>query len=239
MPLLLLGLMAGASFFLGYQLLPVADNDNENNSEIVTDNPQDNSPVNNPLPEKEEPQEEEKVQSPQPQPEETPITQLPSEEETIDNSPETPSKPQPVTPPSQPDIPQNRVSAIGMKATQLSQKWGQPSSKYLAYGDRVTVLAYDSPLPNIEQIKYLVSNNDRQIVQVELFVSPNSGLNVITDGINQSIQGKVSREVEKAINEVLLGKTDLRSFFVGDYQGMVQKRNQTIEIRVWNRQFSL
>ena len=99
-------------------------------------------------------------------------------------------------------------------------------------------MSYDNPLPKIEKAKYLISNDTQKVVQLELVVSAQSEAAFVTNIMSQSVDNRLGQEVTNAVQEVLTGQTDLRSFYVGDYQGMAQIRNQRVEIRIWDRQFS-
>lgn len=129
------------------------------------------------------------------------------------------------------------VASLGISTAELAQKFGQPSSKNLAKGDTVTIATYDNPTPGIAQINYIIDNKDNNLTQIELSLSPQTGLEVITATVNQAVNGGVTAGVQEAIRAVIDGETDLRSFNVGKYQGMIQKRDNLIEVRMWDANF--
>ena len=235
LPLLLLSLIAIISFLFGYQLWKIAGENREQSPEITLEQPLEELPNSDVSQEKDD-----KLKSSDKKNQDNSSTLPPKAKNPINSSP-SPSqdtKPQPKPPEPVENLPVNTISPIGLASDELSQKWGQPSYTNLAYGDRVTVVAYNNPQPNIEQIKYLVSNQTNRVVQVEFTVSSQSKIALITNVMNQSIDGSISNQVKNAIEEVLTGKTDLRSFYVDNYQGMAQIRNRRLEIRIWDRQFS-
>ena len=248
-PWFFLSLIAVTGFLFGYQLLKTANQNQDNNLQIVQENLVEEQPDFNQIKEKikneidniDEPSPEETEDnsiSANASSTETPIDSSPSLESDTSTSNNRQQSSTNITPGQPKKISSPRISPIGLSAVELNKIWGQPSYKSLAYGDRVTVVAYNNPQAKVKQIKYLVSNQNSQVVQVELIVSPTSNIDFITARVNQSIKGNISPDVQGAIQEVLTGQTDLRSFNFGKYQGMVQKRNQKLEVRVWDRQFT-
>ena len=229
--------MALGSFWIGYQALQTASN-NPNLEEIIDDSatspPQTDKPVGIDPTENQTSIDKDKEQKSTG--DDTPQNPVNSDKksETIE-TPEVVKNNPPIqtTPPNNNQNISGEQSPIGLTSGDLNRKWGQPDLKYLTSNDRVTVVAYDNPLPQIDKIKYSLNNSNEQITQVELVVANNSNLSQVISNLNTSMAVKVTSDVESAIAEVVQGQTDLRSFYIGKYKGMAQKRGERLEIRVW------
>ena len=240
LPLVLLPLMAITSFLFGYQLWKQGEN-NDSTSEVVSEQPVEDQSIGevNQTQENDTNIDEEK-------PEDNSLSNLPTEEQNSSNSTPFPKEDNTsadnsneFNPPDELEDEIKTLPPIGLSAKELTRRWGKPSYQNLAYDNRVTIVAYDNPFPRIKQVKYLVSNETKEVVQVDFVVSSKIRMRLISQMMNRAFKSQMSDEVKHAITEVLTGQTDLRSFYIGEYQGMVQRRNQRIEIRVWDREFSL
>ena len=239
LPLILLPIIAIASFWIGYQLLnkDSADNNNQNDSsQIEVDNstpPRQIGESNPASQEKEEKNKEDKQKDGDQNPISENSETLTPESETIEPTlPVGENPPREKTPPTPVENPRVE-SPIGLTSRDLNQKWGQPDLKYLTSNDRVTVVVYNQPLPKVEQIKYSITNANQQIGQVELVIANNSSVQQVINNINTAVSVNISAETRNAIAEVVDGKTDLRSFYVDKYRGMAQRRGNRLEIRIW------
>lgn len=238
-PLLFLPLIAIVSFFFGYQLWNQANQDNRNDTPVaITEEQPVKEEVNTPVKETSENNNqvtedntEGNVVSETPTATENPTDSLsiPLENNGAEDNGNSQNN-------NEQDV--GNTPFISLSNQELSRKWGTPSHQDLGYDNRVTITTYDNPYPRIEQIKYLVSNESKQVVQVDFVFSSKIRPIVVTRVINRSLNSKVAPEVEDAIAEVFTGQTDLRSFYLGAYQGMVQRRNERVEIRVWDRDFA-
>ena len=233
LPLVLLPLMAITSFLFGYQLWKQLES--SNNSEEVATEQQSTKQVNPPE------ESDTKIEN---EDDKTPPS-LSTEEPNSSNSSifrekkDTTDNNNDFNTPEEVEDEIKTLSPIGLSAQELNRKWGKPSYQNFAYDNRVTIFAYNNPFPRIEQVKYLVSNETQEIVQIDLVVSSKIPTNLISRLMNRTFKSQMSNEAKYAIAEVLKGKTDLRSFYLGnEYQGMVQRRNEQVEIRVWDRKFS-
>jgi serine/threonine-protein kinase len=240
-PLLLLPLIGIAGFAFGYQLWNQVNQGNQDSNKTpvaVTEKPV-NEDIKNPV----ETTPRNNNQTTEEQPEDNPVAQTPTASENPPDSSSIPLEDKGVEDKSNSDNSNEQqdmvnIPSIGLSNQEFTKKWGKPSSQDLAYNDRVTIVAYNNPLPRIEQVKYLVSNESKQVVRVDLVVSAKIRPIVMSGLLSQAFNAQITPEVQNAIAEVFTGQTDLRSFHLGDYQGMVQKRNERIEIRVWERDFA-
>ena len=233
LPLILLPLMAITSFLFGYQLWKQGDNSNI--PEIVKE-----QPLEDPSDEQINTSKQDEPQVNAEEPEDNFLSQKPKQEQNSSNSiPFSLEDNNDFNIPDELEEEIQTLPPIGLSAQELSRRWGKPSYEDLAYDNKVTLVAYDNPFPRIEQVKYLVSNETKEVVQIDFVVSSQTRMRLISRIMNRAFHDQINDEIKYAIAEVLTGKTDLRSFYFGNYQGMVQKRNQRIEIRVWDRDFSL
>ncbi len=246
LPLIFLSLVAIASFFFGYQLF-WTNNDHRN---VNNSNPEPEPELNTEtLPQNRENNrinEDKKSTFPLPK-QGTPDNQNnktvnnPIENNDNNNNPSSETITQ--TPTNTPNLPEEKspvkitasplpVSNIGASTTELNQKWGQPLNKQ-AMDSGKTLVSYGSPSPEIQDIRYIVDNQSDKVIQVELIISPQNNVETITATVDKAINGNITAEVKDAIIQVINNETDLRSFNLGTYQGMIQKRGDRVEIRLW------
>ena len=62
-------------------------------------------------------------------------------------------------------------------------------------------------------------------------------LTVIEGKLQQMLQGQITPEIREALAQVYRQETDLRSFAIADWEGMIQRQQgNRIVIRVWEKE---
>ncbi|WP_330202852.1 serine/threonine-protein kinase [Cyanobacterium sp. Dongsha4] len=253
-PLIFLSLVAIASFFFGYKFF-WSTNDNTTSNNLRLENPVDGDlpreKENNPL------TQDKRSTFPFNKPK-TSDNQIPEStdnnnptDKTIDNEqPQTnqtevennqgnitEKKPDTVSPNSTPVIitaSPLAISSIGASTSELNQRWGQPLNKNLTDSGN-TVVSYNGGSSQIQEISYIIDNQTDRVIQVELIISPQSNIETIIATVNKALNGNITSGVQDAIAQVMNNETDLRSFNLSNYQGMIQKRQNRLEIRLWSK----
>ena len=97
---------------------------------------------------------------------------------------------------------------------------------------------YQDVVPNQVDLGYLFDTNTGRLRQTEVSFAQSVGLGVMQKTLNDLLGGKAPGSVEGALKQVYQRKTDLRSFRVGNFKGMI-KRNQKdrIYIGIWEANF--
>ncbi len=234
LPLLLIGGIGGGAFALGFSLFspkersrPIVFPESRVQTFPQIEFP---SPEASPTPEPETP--------PEPSPEESPQTS-PKPPEVIVESIRKPS-PQPKPTPEK-----NRGSSIrvpifvtGTKDSQLLEALGEPTSNRKGYWSNSRAWLYQDVVPNQVDLGYLFDTNTGRLRQTEVSFAQSVGLGVMQKTLNDLLGGNTPGSVEGALKQVYQRKTDLRSFRVGNFKGMI-KRNQKdrIYIGIWEANF--
>lgn len=247
LPLFLLSAIALGTFVFGFNVL--LDKSNNSESETVTET---NIPPSFPLDNNTNPDEEEKPDT-ETKPE---ITESNTEnrEETPPNQPEViedtppkviskPKKKPPSIPNNQEDssvvtLPSIPIIGIGTSEKELINKLGKPTSQKKGYWNDSVALLYKNATPEKVDLGYILHKDTRKIRQTEASFNSSTELSVLKNTLNGLLQGKASIHEMEALRQVYEGETDLRSFNLGDFKAMIERRsNDRIYIGVWAADF--
>ena len=236
-PLIALSLVAIGSFFIGYNILVNREPD------LTVENP--DSPIDNNLPHDKEIDREEDIESSLPEETIPPETQpKPDSDKEIPPSESIPeTKPIPINPSPPSEIKPNpspkpiRVAVVGTSATELMSQFGQPDQKGKGYWHNTTKWSYLSKFPNTKKVSYIVENSSTQVKEIQVSFSADTSFETILATFTQLAQGNVNPSIAEVLRAVTEGKTDLRSFNSGNLKGMIQEKNNTIYLKVWDNNF--
>ncbi|WP_041596388.1 serine/threonine-protein kinase [Halothece sp. PCC 7418] len=238
---LLLILSAG---FVGYGTVQILENLRRSSDQdsVATEptNPQETSPPESNQP-KEEPKKEDKVSPPSPQVETPPLNlDLNSPVVVVPTVPvkETPSPPPSPTPPTPQltgeDVP---IFSTGVKKQEVLKTLGEPTSIRRGYWENTQSVLYKNYIPDQLDLGLIFDRDTEKLRQTEASFSSSVELSMIEAALTQMLQGQITPEIREALVQVYRQQTDLRSFAIADWEGMIQRQQgNQIYIGVWEKE---
>lgn len=255
LPLIGLSLVAIASFFISYNIL--ADRGQNQNQDTVNNFPpiiDDNLPNDN----QNNQNQAEKSETDNNQPENSEENIFPDNNPNDNqgefnpdlgnetNQPETTPEIQPL-PPSQPSPPSvvkpnppvnpTPVAMIGTSATNLMSQFGQPDRKEQGYWNNTTQWVYFNKFPNTKRVNYIIDDSSTTLKEVQISFTPDNSFDNILATLNQLTQGNIDSNIGEALKSVIEKQTDLRSFSIGNVKGMIQRKDDSIQLQIWEQNF--
>lgn len=249
LPLIILSGVTLTSFIIGFNVL--LDKNQNPQPEISTQPEEQPKPPENtnpqpvekpkPTPVIVQPQPQNETKPPevviQPQPEVTPTP----ESEVTETVPPTSENTE--TQPSIPDITKSSSKQIpmittGTSETDLINQLGQPTSESEGYWPNTVALLYKGFNNEPVDLGYILQKDTRNIRQTEASFDSSFDITVIENTLNGLLGGNANDQIKDALRQVYQRETDLRSFAVGNFKGMIQRNSQDrIYIGIWDADF--
>ena len=192
----------------------------------------------------EPPTETPKQEKPTPTPkEETPPEEEPQQEPKLDIEVETPTVVVPTIPlekesPSEENPVGIPIFSTAATKEQVIDTLGEPT--FIAQGSREETesLIYQGYLEGKLELSYLYNPETGNIKQASASFDSSVELALITNTLQEMLQGQATPIVQQALAQVYREETDLRSFAIGDWRGIIQRQEAgTIYIGVWEKDF--
>ena len=218
---------------VGYGMIQVLQSlrtRSDNNVVVTEPTP---SPLPPPLPPKEpEPPKPQKPTPPQPQPQ--------PEEPTLDLDLNTPTVVVPTipieTPPSQPTVSSVSVFSTGVEGTKVIEELGEPTAISRGYWENTQSILYKNYIPGKLDLGFIVDRDTAKIRQTEATFADSVELSLMESKLQAMLQGQLNSTIEEALAQVYRQETDLRSFSVGNLQGIIQRQQGgNIYVGVWEK----
>ena len=218
---------------VGYGMIQVLQSlrtRSDNNVVVTEPTP---SPLPPPLPPKEpEPPKPQKPTPPQPQPQ--------PEEPTLNLDLNTPTVVVPTipieTPPSQPTVSSVSVFSTGVEGTKVIEELGEPTAISRGYWENTQSILYKNYIPGKLDLGFIVDRDTAKIRQTEATFADSVELSLMESKLQAMLQGQLNSTIEEALAQVYRQETDLRSFSVGNLQGIIQRQQGgNIYVGVWEK----
>jgi serine/threonine-protein kinase len=130
------------------------------------------------------------------------------------------------------------IVRTGTSESELISKLGQPTSKNKGYWDDSVAWLYKDVVSNQVDLGYIFDQDTQKLRQTEVSFASSVDLSVMQKTLAGLLGGSASPSVKEALRQVHAGETDLRSFNLGNLQGMIQRQAQErIYIAVWDADF--
>ena len=148
----------------------------------------------------------------------------------------------PVEEPSPPPQPQASRTAIptfptGTSDTQVVAAIGEPTVKSQGYWQDSSAWLYRDVAPDVD-LGFLFDTNTGRLRQKEVTLPPSANLDDMQNVLSQLLGGNVPEVAQQGLRRIYNRQNDLRSFEVGDLEGMIQRNQQDrIYIAVWEKDF--
>lgn len=192
----------------------------------------------------EQPTETPKQEKPTPTPkEETPPEEEPQKKPKLDIEVETPTVVVPTIPlekesPSEENPVGIPIFSTAATKEQVIDTLGEPT--FIAQGSREETqsLIYQGYLEGKLELSYLYNPETGNIKQASASFDSSVELALMKNTLQEMLQGQATPIVQQALAQVYREETDLRSFAIGDWRGMIQRHEAgTIYIGVWEKDF--
>ncbi|MDR9403159.1 MAG: serine/threonine-protein kinase [Halothece sp. Uz-M2-17] len=227
--------------FVGYGTVQILQSFRTGNSRdsVVTEptNPEDTSPPESTAPKAEE----DNISPPSPQVEtppldldlNSPVVVVP----TVPVEEAPPPTPTPTPPTPEPTVEDVPIFTTGVTKQDVIQALGEPTSIRKGYWENTQSVLYKNYIGDQLDLGLIFDRDTEKLRQTEASLSTSVEFSVIEDALTQMLQGQITPEIREALKQVYRQETDLRSFAIGDWEGMIQRQEgNRIYIGVWEKE---
>jgi len=157
------------------------------------------------------------------------VPTIPLEQETIPPEQEA-SLPEP-------SLEQVPIFSTGVPKTQIIETLGEPTSMRRGYWENTQSVAYQDYVAGKLDLEFIFDRDTGKLRQTEASFASSVELTLIEGKLQQMLQGQITPEIREALAQVYRQETDLRSFAIADWEGMIQRQQgNRIVIRVWEKE---
>jgi serine/threonine-protein kinase len=157
------------------------------------------------------------------------VPTIPLEEETIPQEEESSRT-------AEPKLEEVPIFSTGVPKTQIIETLGEPTSMRRGYWENTQSILYKDYVPGKLDLGFVFDRDTEKLRQIEASFLTSVNLGVMESKLSQILQGQMTPEIQEALAQVYRQETDLRSFTIADWEGMVQRqRGNRIYIRVWEK----
>ncbi|QDZ40510.1 serine/threonine protein kinase [Euhalothece natronophila Z-M001] len=126
------------------------------------------------------------------------------------------------------------VFTTGVSQEQVVDTLGEPTASRPGYWPNTQTLHYRVS-PKLD-LGFIFDRDTERLRQTEASFDPSVDLTVMEARLNQMLRGQLNSTIREALAQVYNGETDLRSFTIGEWKGIIQKNNQgRIYMGVWEQ----
>ena len=243
---IVLGVILSAGI-VGYGIVEVLQTlrDANNSERVVTEPsepqatpPQEEKNTETPPPKPEPKPEPEPEPKPEPEPEPKPEPE-PEPKSELDIEINTPTvvvptiEIEPDSPPEKSiaDVP---VFSTGVSKAQVIGTLGEPTSTRRGYWENTQSVLYKDYVSGKLDLGYLFDRDTGNLRQTEASFAAFVEFNLMENTLNEMLQGQLNPTIRNALEQVYRKETDLRSFSIGNWDGVIQrKQGGRIYIGVW------
>ncbi len=158
------------------------------------------------------------------------------QQEEAENS----DKPPVVVVPSTESKPEKQIEEVpifstGVKQQKVVDALGEPTKRQSGYWKNTQALTYQDYVPGKLDLGYVFDRETKQLLQTEASFHSSVELSTIETTLKQMLKGQMNSQIKEALAEVYRNETDLRSFAIGQWQAIIQRKSQDrIYISVWD-----
>ncbi len=157
------------------------------------------------------------------------VPTIPLEQETIPPEQEA-SLPEP-------SLEQVPIFSTGVPKTQIIETLGEPTSMRRGYWENTQSVAYQDYVAGKLDLEFIFDRGTGKLRQTEASFASSVELTLIEGKLQQMLQGQITPEIREALAQVYRQETDLRSFAIANWEGMIQRQQgNRIVIRVWEKE---
>lgn len=186
-------------------------------------------------------------------------TQQPNQETSQSSSPKQPSNSQteqtdqeaapnnaptvvvPTIPTNTESRPDKRLEEIpifstGVSKDQVIATLGEPSSSRKGYWKNTQSVLYKNYVSQKLDLGYIFDRNTGKLRQTEASFANSVDLKIMENTLQHMLQGQLTPTIQDALADVYRQETDMRSFSIQKWEGVIERKNQgRIYIAVWEQ----
>ena len=172
--------------------------------------------------------------SPTPSPSPSP-SPTPSPSPSPSPTPSPTPTPTPSPPPQNTSIP---VFSWGTSQNEVIAALGEPSYNRRGYFPNTRAVGYNDYLPGEANLGFIFDSNTGRLRQSEVSFESSVEIAPIEATLKALLGGNLGTVPQQSLEAVYNRQTDLRSFSVGDFRGMIQRdRRDRLYLAVWEKSF--
>lgn len=133
------------------------------------------------------------------------------------------------------DVP---IFNIGVNKEEVIARLGEPTSISKGYWENTQSVLYKDYVPGKVDLGLIFDRDTGNLRQTEASFASSVALDLIEDKLTQMLQGEITPAIREALRQVYRGETDLRSFQIAEWEGIIQRQQgNQIYIAVWDQEF--
>ena len=144
----------------------------------------------------------------------------------------------PVEPEAESEIPieEVRVFSTGVSKEQVVETLGKPTATRRGYWPNTQTVHYKDYVPGKLDLGYIFDRDTQNLRQTEASFAASVELEIIESKLETMLKGNLTPVIRQGLEEVYRRETDLRSFTIEDWKGIIQRNEQgRIYIGVWEQ----
>ncbi len=133
------------------------------------------------------------------------------------------------------DVP---IFNIGVNKEEVIARLGEPTSISKGYWKNTQSVLYKDYVPGKVDLGLIFDRDTGNLRQTEASFASSVAFDLIEDKLTQMLQGEITPAIREALRQVYRGETDLRSFQIAEWEGIIQRQQgNQIYIAVWDQEF--
>jgi len=129
------------------------------------------------------------------------------------------------------------IFSTGVPKTQIIETLGEPTSMRRGYWKNTQSVQYQDYVAGKLDLEFIFDRVTGKLRQTEASFGSSVELALLEQKLQQMLQGQMTPEIREALTQVYRQETDLRSFAIADWEGMIQRQQgNRIFIRVWEKE---
>lgn len=118
----------------------------------------------------------------------------------------------------------------------MIEELGEPTAISRGYWENTQSILYKNYIPGKLDLGFIVDRDTAKIRQTEATFADSVELSLMESKLQAMLQGQLNSTIEEALAQVYRQETDLRSFSVGNLQGIIQRQQGgNIYVGVWEK----
>jgi serine/threonine-protein kinase len=129
------------------------------------------------------------------------------------------------------------IFSTGAKKEQVIARLGKPTSIGEGYWENTESVLYKDYIAGQVDLGLLFDRDTGKLRQTEASFASSVKLKIMEDKLRQMLQGQITPEIREALRQVYRRETDLRSFRIANWKGIIQRQQDNqLYIGVWDKE---
>ncbi|MFW6316024.1 MAG: protein kinase domain-containing protein [Cyanobacteriota bacterium] len=128
------------------------------------------------------------------------------------------------------------VFSTGVSKDQVVETLGNPTASRRGYWPNTQTVHYKDYIPGKMDLGYIFDRDTQNLRQTEASFAASVELEIIESKLETMLKGNLTPVIRQSLEDVYRKETDLRSFTIEDWKGIIQRNKQgKIYIGVWEQ----